>query len=104
VYGVLVEFVIMIAGYLLFGNKDRIPTLIVSNLIVLAVGIVTNYLFQDLDYSRIEKLQFEDDDYNYYVTAIPKIQLTEKTLEVKRITDEEASEEQRKKRRHRMEQ
>jgi hypothetical protein len=57
-----------------------------------------------LDYSRIEKLQFEDDDYNYYVTAIPKIQLTEKTLEVKRITDEEASEEQRKKRRHRMEQ
>ncbi|MBE5907800.1 MAG: hypothetical protein E7278_03050 [Lachnospiraceae bacterium] len=104
VYGVSVEFVIMIAGYLLFGNKDRIPTLIVSNIIVLAVGIVTNYLFQDLDYSRIEKLQFEDDDYNYYVTAIPKIQLTEKTLEVKRITDEEASEEQRKKRRHRMEQ
>lgn len=95
VYGILIEFVIMLAGYLLLGARDRIPTLILSNLIALAVGIVTNYLFQDVDYSRIEKLQFEDDDYNYYVTAIPKIQLTEKTIEVKRITDEEAAEEHR---------
>ncbi|MCR5640960.1 MAG: hypothetical protein K6G04_06350 [Lachnospiraceae bacterium] len=100
VYGILVEFVIMVAGYLLLGNKDRIPTLIISNLIALAVGIVTNYLFQDLDYARIEKLQFEDDDYTYYVTAIPKIQLTEKTIEVKRITDEEASDKHRRRRHH----
>ena len=103
VYGILAEFVIMLSGYLLLGSKDRIPTLILSNLFALAVGIVTNYLFQDLDYSRIEKLQFEDDDYNYYVTAIPKIQLTEKTLEVKRITDEEASDERRRRSRHHVE-
>jgi hypothetical protein len=103
VYGILVEFVIMIAGYLLLGAKERIPTLVVSNLIALAIGLVINYLFQDVDYARIERLQFEDDDYNYYVTAIPKIQLAEKTLEVKRITDEDGAVRKPRKNNHRVE-
>ena len=83
--GVTVEFIIMLAGYLLTSQKGEIPGLILGNVIVFAVGFILNYFVLDLDYSRIEKVQFEDDDYYYYVTAVPKIRLAEEDKEVKKI-------------------
>ena len=83
--GVAVEFIIMLAGYLLTSQKGEIPGLILGNIIVFAVGFILNYFVLDLDYSRIEKVQFEDDDYYYYVTAVPKIRIAEEEKEVKKI-------------------
>ncbi len=83
--GVAVEFIIMLAGFLLTSQKGSIPTLIVGNIITLAVGVLLNYFVLDLDYSRIEKVQFEDDDYYYYVTAVPKIRIAQEDKEVKKI-------------------
>lgn len=83
--GVAVEFIIMIAGFLLTSQKGEIPGLILGNIIVLVVGFILNYFILDLDYSRIEKVQFEDDDYYYYVTAVPKIRIVEEEKEVKKI-------------------
>ncbi len=84
--GVLVEFIIMLAGFLLTNQRDQILGLVLGNLLVLAVGFVLNYFVLDLDYSRIEKVQFEDDDYYYYVTAVPKIRIVEEAKEVKTFT------------------
>ncbi|SDB38237.1 hypothetical protein SAMN02910298_01870 [Pseudobutyrivibrio sp. YE44] len=83
--GVAVEFIIMLAGYLLTSQKTEIPSLIIGNLLVIVVGLILNYFVLDLDYSRIEKVQFEDDDYYYYVTAVPKIRIAEEDKEVKKI-------------------
>lgn len=83
--GVAVEFIIMLAGYLLSSQKSQIPELIIGNILVLLVGVILNYFVLDLDYSRIEKVQFEDDDYYYYVTAVPKIRIAEEDKEVKKI-------------------
>jgi len=85
VTGVAVEFVIMLAGYLLTSQKGEIPGLILGNILVLIVGVILNYFVLDLDYSRIEKVQFEDDDYYYYVTAVPKIRIVEEDKEIKKI-------------------
>ena len=38
-----------------------------------------------LDYTRIEHVQFEDDDYYYFVKAVPKITVTTPEKKVKRI-------------------
>lgn len=38
-----------------------------------------------VDYSGTEYIQFEDDDYYYYVKAIPKIKVTASDVQVKRI-------------------
>ena len=86
VMGVLVEFVIMLAASLFLGNVTGIPILIISNIVILLTGIIITYIFRDLDYTRVEKVQFEDDDYYYYVTAIPKIKLTKEEEEIKTIT------------------
>ena len=84
--GVVTEFLILLAGYLLTARTSQIPWLIGGNLIVFLVGVATNYLILDLDYNRAQKVQFEDDEYYYYVTAVPKIRLSEETKEVKKIT------------------
>ena len=38
-----------------------------------------------MDYSRTEKVQFEDDDYYYYVKAVPKMTVAAQTKTVKKI-------------------
>ena len=38
-----------------------------------------------VDYSGTEYAQFEDDDYYYYVKAVPKIKVTKQDVKVKRI-------------------
>lgn len=83
--GVGVEFIIMLTGFLLNNAKGEIPGLIIGSIICFAVGFILNYFILDLDYSRIEKVQFEDDDYYYYVTAVPKIRLVSEEKEVKTI-------------------
>lgn len=85
--GVFAEFIIMLAGYLFMGMSDRIITLVLANLFCLFTGIMTALVFFDLDYGRIEKVQFEDDEYYYYVTAVPKIKLAEESREIKTINE-----------------
>ena len=88
IFGVLSEFVIMLTGYLFTGNASSIGGLILGNIFTLLFGLGINYFVRDLDYSRVEKVQFEDDDYYYYVTAVPKIRIAEEHVQVKKITKE----------------
>ena len=93
--GILTEFLIMMVGYLLTGNKGRIISLCVVNVILFALGMVLSVFIKNLDYSRVERVNFEDDEYFYYVTAVPKIRLAEEKKQIKRITqgpDEEEAE------------
>ena len=46
--------------------------LAVGTVISVLAGILLQLFFFDLDYRSTEKLQFEDDEYYYYVTAVPK--------------------------------
>ena len=50
-----------------------------------------------LDYGRREYLQFEDDDYYYYVKAVPKIHITDAERTVKRFGGKEDKPEKEKK-------
>ena len=83
--GASVEFLILLSGYLFMGAGHSIPMLVTANVVAIFEGLGITYLHQDLDYSRIERVQFEDDDYYYYVTAVPKIRLTEEKKEVRHI-------------------
>ena len=74
----------------------------VANLILAAlVGIVLEFLFFRVDYSRTEYLQFDDNEYYYYVKAIPKRFSENWTMkqEVARRKEEREKEEERQKRR-----
>ena len=47
-------------------------TILVGSIISCVIAFVIQFLFFNLDYSRTERLQFEDDEYYYYVKAVPK--------------------------------
>ena len=59
--------------------------------VILGIGCCYIYrFFRGIgDVSRIEKVSFEDDEYFYYVKAVPKIKVTEKNRNVTNIKSEE---------------
>ena len=54
----------------------------VSALIVLVI----QFFIFNVDYSRTENVQFEDDEYYYYVKAIPKVSVEAPDVNVKRFS------------------
>lgn len=70
--GILFETIGLIAGYMLLGISGKTVSVLVGNVISLLIAFVIQFLFFNLDYSRTERLQFDDDEYYYYVKAVPK--------------------------------
>jgi hypothetical protein len=95
VFGTLIEFVIMLGGSLFLNDSRGLTQITVGSLVTIVVGVLLYFLFQDLDFKRVETVQFSDDEYYYYVTAVPRIRLAEEDKEIKKITGgaEDVSEE-----------
>ena len=68
VAGALLDVVILMVGDLMYDAK------------------VVQFFKFNLDYSRTEKVQFEDDEYYYYVKAVPKMTVATPEKKVKKIT------------------
>jgi hypothetical protein len=73
--GMIVCFVVLLVSSAVLdadiGIGGAILSLFVSSIIVLILQFFIFYV----DYSRAEYVQFEDDEYYYYVKAVPKITL-----------------------------
>ncbi len=83
--GALADVMIHLIGDLIFDTQVSIIGLIIGTVFsVLAAKIVEFFAFH-VDYSRTEKVQFEDDEYYYYVKAVPKITVATPSRTVKRI-------------------
>lgn len=82
--GVIYLFIILIGNFAFDINIDIVYT-IISTLLSMIVGVVLYFFVFAVDYSRVEYTQFEDDDYYYYVKAVPKISVTKPDVKVKRI-------------------
>lgn len=85
VSGVIINFIILLMGDLMYDTNLSIGTTILGLLLALAVAKVFEFFCFAIDYSRIENVQFEDDEYYYYVKAIPKMTVAAPEKKVKRI-------------------
>ena len=72
VSGTLIQIAGLFVGYLVLGVTGKTVGLLIGNAVSLGIGFVLQFLFMNLDYARTERVQFEDDDYYYYVKALPK--------------------------------
>lgn len=81
--------VLLLFGLLIFELDYTIWRVFVE--IVLAMGVATVVqFFQGIgDFSRIEKVSFEDDEYIYFVKAVPKIKAAQEERNVTDIVPEE---------------
>lgn len=85
IFGILFEAVGMIAGDMVLGISGKTITILAGSIISCVIAFVIQFLFFNLDYSRTERLQFEDDEYYYYVKAVPKMTVAAPTNTVKKI-------------------
>lgn len=94
VAGTLTDIVVILVGDLKYGTYVSIGGLLFGSLVGVVVVTVLKFFAFNLDYSRTEKVQFEDDLYYYYVKAVPKNTISEE--EMKRIMgdDEDDDEEE----------
>ncbi len=84
--GVIAEFIVMLFAYLFIGGRENISSLILGNFIVLLLGAIITFFMQDANFEGTERVIFEDDEYFYYVTAVPKVRIAGEEREVKKIT------------------
>ena len=80
------------AGYIM--HQD-VPTdmVVMGSLIGTLIAIIIRFGYGILDFSRTERVQFEDDDYYYYVKAVPKIDAEKKHPRTKAGKAEKAAKE-----------
>lgn len=71
--GAIVDAVVVLICDLAMSADISVVGLIFGTVLAVAAGFVTQFLFFNVDYNRAEKVQFEDDEYYYYVKAVPKV-------------------------------
>ncbi len=83
--GAVVLVVATLVGDLSVNAEISIGGVIVGTIVSAILMLAVEFFAFNLDYSRTEKVQFEDDEYYYYVKAVPKVTLAEPERKVKKI-------------------
>ena len=85
VAGVMIEVMILLVGDLMYDTNLSIVSALLGAVVTLIACMIIEFFRFCLDYSRTEKVQFEDDEYYYYVKAVPKMTVAAPTNTVKKI-------------------
>ena len=85
--GGIAYMIIMAAGGIFLEATIPVVPLVAGTMVSVFVGEILEFFFFHVDYKRTERLQFEDDEYYYYVKAIPKISVTAPEKTVKHINE-----------------
>ena len=84
--GAVADIIVIVAGSIVFSTPIDYVTLIFGNMISVALALILEFFIFSVDYSKAEKFQYEDDEYYYYVKAIPKVSVAVPEKRVKQIS------------------
>ena len=84
--GVVVNVLIILIGCSALEVDMSIGGVFVSTMISAIIVLIIQFFIFNVDYSRTENVQFEDDEYYYYVKAIPKVSVEAPDVNVKRFS------------------
>ncbi|MCM1121422.1 MAG: hypothetical protein NC416_02445 [Eubacterium sp.] len=90
VAGVVVDIMVLLVGDLMFDTNVPLFGVILGNVIAFLLALALQFFVFNVDYSRTEKVQFEDDEYYYYVKAVPKVVVAKPDKKVKQINSQRA--------------
>lgn len=71
--GAIVDAMILLIGEFMLDITITAGGIILGTFLAIVIGIVLQFFLFAVDYRRAEKVKFEDDDYVYFVKAVPKI-------------------------------
>ena len=94
--GGVTYILVILAGDFCFDVTVSMVPMIISTVISVLIGFVMEFLVFGGDYSRTERLEYEDDEYYYYVKAVPKAVVATSERSIKKINAEPVREEKKK--------
>mgnify|MGYP000050811142 CR=1 FL=1 len=91
--GCVTDALIQIIAFAVLSVNFSIIGMIAGHIAAIIVGLVINFFIMSVDYTakeyvdyaRSERLQFEDDEYYYYVKAVPKMSVARKNVTIKKF-------------------
>jgi len=86
VSGLVLLLIVVFVGNILFAVSVPVPELIAGIIISILIAYIYDFFILTVDYTRTEFTQFEDDDYYYYVKAVPKLSLKASDKKVQNFT------------------
>lgn len=90
VIGSIAQLTVIFIGNYIFNVSAPMVELLLGTLGSMVIAGIYNFLIFSVDYSRTEYTQFEDDDYYYYVKAVPKITISTPDVKVQKINSTKA--------------
>lgn len=87
VMGAVAQLAVIFIGDFMTDISVSLVELIVGVLFSIVIAGIYHFFVFAVDYTRTEFTQFEDDDYVYYVKAVPKIVVTKADVKVQRINN-----------------
>lgn len=90
--GALTNIIAFLIGDLKLESTSQIGIMILNTIISALIVMVIQFFRLTLDYTAVERTQFEDDEYYYYVKAVPKMKITAPKKNVKHISVQKANE------------
>lgn len=87
VAGAITNIIAIVIGAMLLNVKMQYGLVIFGNILAIAIGFILELFLFSVDYTRTERIQFEDDEYYYYVKAIPKIAVSAPRKKVNTINE-----------------
>ena len=83
--GALLDVLVLLFGDLMYSTNSSILGVIVGSVVSVLLAKILEFFAFNVDYSRTEFVQFEDDEYYYYVKAVPKNTVSAPQKRVKTI-------------------
>lgn len=83
--GGVAELILMLICNLTFDMNQSMGGIILGCILAILFGLFLQLFSFHLDYKKVENVQFEDDDYYYYVKAVPKVTVPVSNKKVKRV-------------------
>lgn len=83
--GYVINIIVLLVGDLRYNTNVSLVVVLIGSIGSCVITKVIEFFLFNVDYSRTEITQFEDDEYYYYVKAVPKISISASKKRVKKI-------------------
>ena len=94
IIGAVIYLVVMLVGGLVLGVETNAGRILIGTILSALITLALNVFVYSVDYAKAKFIQLEDDEYYYYVKAIPKIRADGAAESAERDTPPEAPAEQ----------
>ena len=78
--------ILLFAGGYFANSEVSIIEQIAMVVVSIVIAMIIQFLYNVIDYTREETFEFEDEEYYYYVRAVPKVSVEEEEFNVTQIT------------------